>query len=348
MKFELPPGLDAQKIDAPVATIDVPKGFLQALRRAKQFVGSHSKSFPAGTFVHIAEDKLYASNNRHLVEFEIGAKIGTARLAKSDIDVLSGMGDEPNKLVISDNKVSFTWSDGRWVIFQTEPVAFDWSEEFKKRIDAYWVEGRPTVVPTKKSVDAHLKPSRKEPVAFDLPHGENGRTGRVVVFPKGIFFRKGKSGISGLIDDGTFDPRIDDVFAEAIEETKVAKKAKEKQIERLITRIEAIKTQIENLTTEGEELDRKLVAQHDGVAKYQSGEDLDETERAILTPVCAELSSMSRNNEVEAEFDQHEDAIPNQNVCDRECPGQAVFHFIQRDGLPGQVDLIPIQRASVQ
>jgi len=135
-----------------------------------------------------------------------------------------------------------------------------------------------------------------------------------------------------LIDDGTFDPRIDDVFAEAIEETKAAKNAKEKQIERLITRIEAIKTQIENLTTEGEELDRKLVEQHDGVAKYQSGEDLDETERAILTPVCAELSSMSRSNEVEAEFDQHEDAIPEGwEVTDKRFKDDFIYITIRRE-----------------
>lgn len=310
MKFELKPGLDAKPVAAPTATVSVPEGFLRALRWAKKFVGTHEKNFPAGTYVHIAGDKLYATNNRYLVELEIGADIGSARLSKRDIEVLVAVGKEPQGLAISDTEVGFTWDDGRWATFQTEPVAFDWPAEFRKRLDAYWTDGQPTVSADPKSIDALVKKSRKEPIAFDLTHGERGLLGRVVVFPQGLFFRKSKAGVSDVIGDGTFDPRLDDVFAEAIAETKAAQRAKAKQVERLLSRISAIERQIENLEVESAELDQKLCDQHAAVAKYQNGDDLDEAERAILTPRCDDLSSQLGRDEVEAEFDRHVSAIP--------------------------------------
>lgn len=350
MKFEVNPGLDAQPMEAPTATVDVPEGFLRALRWARRFVGTHEMSFPAGTFVHIAGDKLYATNNHHLVELEVGSDLGSARLSGRDIAVLTSIGEEPNKLRISDTEVTFTWSDGRWVTFQTEPVAFDWPAEFRKRIDAYWTERQPTVSPDPKSVNLLVDRSRKEPTAFNLPQGESGRLGRVVVFPSGVFFRKGKSSISDLIGDGNFDPRLDDVFAEAIKETKVAQEAKAKQVERLISRIDAIQRQIENLTAESEALDQKLRDQHTAVAKYQSGDDLDDTERAILTPRCEQLSSQNRRDEVEREFDRHVDAIPEGwEVTDKRLKDDFIYITIRRERVtrktPDDAALKKIQKA---
>lgn len=37
-----------------------------------------------------------------------------------------------------------------------------------------------------------------------------------------------------------------------------------------------------------------------------------------------------------------------QNVCDWKCAGQSVFHFVERDGLSIQIDLVPSQRSGIQ
>jgi hypothetical protein len=108
---------------------------------------------------------------------------------------------------------------------------------------------------------------------------------------------------------GASNPRLDDLFALAIHETKDAIRLNDKRKDRLLARLDAIEAEIAHADQEDRELSARLVHQHDAAAKYQRGDDLDEVERELLTPKCEALVREQSHIDVEAEFKRHADTI---------------------------------------
>lgn len=131
-------------------------------------------------------------------------------------------------------------------------------------------------------------------------------------FTGGFFYHP--DGVSAVdvakrVIDGTIDPRLDDLFSVAIQETKEAIRAGEKRAARLLARRDQIEVEMLRIEQEEAELNARIASQHEAVAKYQRGEELSDSEVQLLTPACAQSQRPSKT-EVEAEFDQHRQSIP--------------------------------------
>ena len=106
---------------------------------------------------------------------------------------------------------------------------------------------------------------------------------------------------------GKINPRLDDVFSVAIQETKDERRANEKRVNRLLSRIDAIHDELARLAEAQKALDDRLNQQHHAIKKYQQSGKIDDE---LLTPKCAQLIDQERKAITEAEFDSVEDTLP--------------------------------------
>lgn len=127
-------------MEAPICNQTVPEGFLDALLMASHFKSRGTKNFPWLGFVELVNGKLYASDNRCIVEIDLGEDFGAARFSGGDIAVLKAMGDDP--ILASFNGASaFDWGDGRWYRAQTK-TGSELSDRCQNLFDKYWHKGR--------------------------------------------------------------------------------------------------------------------------------------------------------------------------------------------------------------
>jgi hypothetical protein len=302
--MQVTPGAPAQEVVPPSGGSLVPEGFVEAVKTAAKFIGKYSKKLPYGQFVHIVDGKAYASNNRHIVEVEVGqTPFVSLRLSRNDIALLTRFGRNPERASVSGGHAEFTWEDGQWVRFEVGNAAETFVERCRQRLEKYWDE--PQGMPINpESVDLVVKRAKKgQAVSIAV-------IGHRVIGLDGGFFYPHNSTTAAVIQERKFDPMRDDLFAQAIAETKRAKEQNNRKVERLKKRLNAIKGEIDELAVVGAELDDKWAAQHDAVETYQNGSSLDENQRALLTPQCSELVKDERKNALDAEFEKHEGSIP--------------------------------------
>lgn len=112
--------------------------------------------------------------------------------------------------------------------------------------------------------------------------------------------------IVGRIASGEINPRLDDVFALALQETKDEKHANSLRIRRLRADKDAIDKEIARLEKKQLELDDRFARQHRAIGAYQETGEIDE----ILTPDCDKLVADERKKDVRAEFDEVEVTLP--------------------------------------
>ena len=127
-------------------------------------------------------------------------------------------------------------------------------------------------------------------------------------FTDGFFYHPDDT-MAKRIVAGNVNPRLDDIFILAIKEAKVDHDAKLKRLERLEDRKANIDAEIAHATEEVNEAARRSQHQHDAIAKYQRGDELDDDEREILTPECRHLVGDQRQVDVENQFKKHAKAI---------------------------------------
>ncbi len=137
--------------------------------------------------------------------------------------------------------------------------------------------------------------------------------------------------VSTRVADGTINPRLDDLFAVAIQETRDALSASAKRRDRLFARLDAIEAEIALIDDEEKEIEARLGYQHEVIAKYQRGDDLDEAERELLTPKNIQPIRPDKKKE-KAELDEHQKTIPEGwEVANRRVDDEFVYFTIKRE-----------------
>ena len=106
------------------------------------------------------------------------------------------------------------------------------------------------------------------------------------------------------------NPRLDDLFAVAVEETKAAIRAIDTRKSRLLARLDEIEAQLTQLDLESAELDVRLSKQHEIIAKYQSGVSLSEDDRSCISPGCQKQSLLEARNDQKKAFEAVEAELP--------------------------------------
>ena len=157
MRIQVTPGAPAQEVVPPSDGSLVPEDFVEAVKTAAKFIGKYSKKLPHGQFVHIVDGKAYASNNRHIVEVDVGQTLfASLRLSRNDIAVLTRIGGNPARASISGGHAEFTWADGQWVRIEVGDASEAFVERCRQRLEKYWDE--PQGMPINpKSVDLVVK-----------------------------------------------------------------------------------------------------------------------------------------------------------------------------------------------
>ncbi|MFY0661459.1 MAG: hypothetical protein JXR15_13280 [Shimia sp.] len=302
--MKVTPGAPAQEVVPPSGGSLLPDGLAEAVKTAAKFIGKYSKKLPHGQFVHIVDGKAYASNNRHIVEVEVGqTPFASLRLSRNDIALLTRIGGNPARASISGGHAEFTWADGQWIRIEVGDASEAFVERCRQRLEKYWDE--PQGMPINpKSVDLVVKRAKKGQAVSIAVIGH-----RVIGMDDGFFYPHNAT-TAAVIQKRKFDPMRDDLFAEALAQTKRSKEQNDSKVERLKKRLRAIGDEIDELAVVGAELDEKWTAQHDAIEAYQNGGSLDEDQRALLTPQCSELVKDERRNALDAEFEQHEGSIP--------------------------------------
>ena len=115
------------------------------------------------------------------------------------------------------------------------------------------------------------------------------------------------SAIAERIAAGRINPRLDDVFAIAVQETKDDKRANVKRRNRLLARIDKINAELARLDLAQQALDERLKRQDHAIGLYQQSGKIDDE---LLTPKCAQLIDQERKADTEAELDAVEDTLP--------------------------------------
>jgi hypothetical protein len=115
------------------------------------------------------------------------------------------------------------------------------------------------------------------------------------------------SAIAERIAAGRINPRLDDVFAIAVQETKDERRANVKRKNRLLARTDEINAELVRLDQAQQALDERLKRQHHAIEIYQQTGKIDDE---LLTPKCARLIDQERKAIAEAEFDSVDDTLP--------------------------------------
>lgn len=305
MRIKVIPGAPACDLVPPKEGGPLPSSFVPALQTAARFAGKHYKKLADGQFVHIMDGKAYASNNRHIVEIDLGnLPFPALRLNKRDISLLASMGDAPKTCSIEGEHVTFVWPDRRWLRVEAGDASTEFVANCKHRFEHYWQEPE-GVLPDPKSIDLLLNSKPKGSTVSTSVSGF-----RAIAHDGGFFFQSDKANASALIMNGKINPLRDNLFAEAIKETKDAQKANATRIARLKKRLRAIQADIASLEATSDDLEARLTRQHDAVDAYQNGDTLDADQQALLAPQCHELVKDEEKRALEKEFTHHEAEIP--------------------------------------
>lgn len=122
----------------------------------------------------------------------------------------------------------------------------------------------------------------------------------------GFFFNPAGADVADIARraaSGALDPRLDDVFSVALQETIQEQDRLKKRRDRLEAELARTKDDLAAVEAKHE---RQIAA----IEKYQRGDDLDANERNDLTPDCARFEREQLKDEKDAEFEAVKGDIP--------------------------------------
>ncbi|AUH34678.1 hypothetical protein [Paracoccus tegillarcae] len=123
------------------------------------------------------------------------------------------------------------------------------------------------------------------------------------------FFYHPDAAVAQRVADGELNPRLDDLFVTALEETVSAKAAAEKRVTRLKNRLSEIEDEIAKADAEVARINERHKHQYEAMAKYERGDELDAQEQGLLTPKFSSLVNEQRRADIESQFEEHEGAF---------------------------------------
>ncbi len=153
MTMQSVPDVELTSIAIPACDRQVPVGFVTALKRVSKFAGRSNMIFPWVQYVYLVDGRLYASDNRCVVEIDLGdPSFGPARFSAGDVSVLSTMGSDPQQARFSDGEVAFAWEGGQWCVFRSDLKGLQLVEKSRVLLDQFWQKGRELSSDTRKAM----------------------------------------------------------------------------------------------------------------------------------------------------------------------------------------------------
>lgn len=105
--------------------IDIESGFIPALRILSPFIGTDA-SRPWAMGILLRAHSAYATNNIILAEYWIGESMPDVNLPTSAINELTRIGEEPVKVQLGKNSITFFFEGDRWL--RSQLLATDWPD----------------------------------------------------------------------------------------------------------------------------------------------------------------------------------------------------------------------------
>lgn len=252
--------------------MNLPPDFLDRLKAARTFTGAFAKDAPWQRHVILHGGKLYASNNKQIVEIDCSV-VGSAILTKQMLTLTNAIKGSPTTIEIGE-WVHFGWENGRYLkvknAYHHDDVVAGLTELLEQ-----WHGTDCT-----SAVDLAGIPGRGIALA-DGPVVVNG-----LIAPRKGFSYSGKGTPSQRLADGAVDLRLDDLF----QIKRCELEAVEKALKRELDRLDDEQARIERL----QDAARRKLADHqrevdrlnESLAKYCTGVKLDEIEKELLRPAC--------------------------------------------------------------
>ncbi|PSL19820.1 hypothetical protein [Shimia abyssi] len=249
----------------------LPPDFLDQLKAAKRFTGPFAQAAPWQRHVILHDGKLYASNNRKIVEIECEID-GSAIFSTRTLNLLKSFQDEPTEIEVGD-EIKFGWKDGRYLTLVNDFDHDDIVKQHARLLDDW--HGSDAVM---------MLDLGHAGRAIEITEGPGIVDGKLA--PRRGFFYVGDSTPSLRLARGDTDLRMDDLFKIKKDELGAARKANERKRDRLLDEQVRIERELVYLTQELIEDQRKLVEFDAALEKYQSGDALTETDKECLRPAC--------------------------------------------------------------
>jgi hypothetical protein len=249
----------------------LPPDFLDRLKAARAFTGAFAEAAPWQRHVILHGGKLYASNNKQIVEIDCGIE-GSAILTKKMATLITAMQGTPATIEIGE-WVHFGWENGRYLKVKNEYDHDDIVARLTELLDQW--QGSESIA----TVD--LAGIGRGIAVTDGPTISSG-----ALPPRNGFFYSGKGTPSSRLVHGEVDLRLDDLFGIRLSELAASKKAIEREIDRLADE----QVRIERLQSEArkklEAHERDVDRLNEALAKYHSKVELDDSDRELLRPAC--------------------------------------------------------------
>ena len=163
----------------------VPSGFLDALLKASKFTGKHNGINPWTKYVYLVAGKLYATDNRCIVEIDLGDQsFGDGYFISNDLKLLRARGGDPCELQLNETYISFAWSDGTWCKVHRRiaerNVNLDHANQCRSLIQRFWHEGRSAAVMRKKVLNEVKREGREKILKFNRHDWHGGSIEKVM------------------------------------------------------------------------------------------------------------------------------------------------------------------------
>ena len=113
--------------------MNLPPDFFDCIKMARTFTGSFAQAAPWQRHVILHDGKLYASNNRQIVEIECAID-GSAIFTSRTLELVKTIQDTPTNMKIGEN-VTFGWEDGRYLTVTNDFDHEDVVEQFVQLLD---------------------------------------------------------------------------------------------------------------------------------------------------------------------------------------------------------------------
>jgi len=249
----------------------LPPNFLDQLKEAKRFTGPFAQAASWQRYVILRGGKLYASSNRKIVEIECAID-GSAIFTTRTLNLLKTFQDEPTEIEIGE-EIKFGWDDGRYLKVANDFDHEDVVQQMTRLFDDW--HGSDAV----NTLD--LGHAGRAMEITDGPRVVDGK-----LAPRRGFFYVGVSTPSLRLAHGNTDLRLDDLFQIRKDELNAARKANERERDRLLDEQVRIDRELARLNQELLEDRRKLVEFDDTLENYHSGDELTEADKEFLRPAC--------------------------------------------------------------
>ena len=143
MSFQFAAGNAATPFAMPNCPLPIRPGFIDALQCAAEFTSRGTQYFPWTKNVYLVDGKLYASDNRCIVEIDLkDDSLGPVQFSPETSTFFKGW----RKSQPSDVHATcggFPWDNSRWASFDAGDMAgFELVDRARALLDEYWHDGR--------------------------------------------------------------------------------------------------------------------------------------------------------------------------------------------------------------